>query len=59
MSCHPVTLGETPVVVHYRKEALTAWAEGEDGNLLPGVLAYRPGWFDFNPGSKTYRAQKK
>ncbi len=55
-----LTLGETPVVVHYRKkDALTTWAEDEDGNLLPGVLAYRPRWFDFHPGSKTYRAQKK
>ena len=54
-----MTLGETPVIVHYRKDALAAWAEDEDGNLLPGVLAYRPGWFDFNPGSKTYHAQKK
>lgn len=54
-----LTLGGRPVVVHYRKDALTAWAEDEDGSLLPGVLAYRTGWFDFNPRSKTYRARRR
>lgn len=51
-----VTLGGQPVTVHYRKEALTAWAEDAQGNLLPGVLAYEQGWKGFNPDSETYQA---
>ncbi len=44
------------VVIHYDKGALTAWATGAKGELLPGVLAYQFGWMDFNPDSSVYRA---
>lgn len=49
-------LGGKEVTVHYRKAALTAWAEDAEGNLLPGVVAYEEGWMAFNPESKLYRA---
>ncbi len=51
-----VELGGQPVTIHYRRQALTAWAEDAQGNLLPGVLAYEQGWKAFNPDSETYRA---
>lgn len=31
------TVGEEQIVVHYRQDALTAWAVDAAGNLLPGV----------------------
>lgn len=49
-------LGGARIVVHFEKDALTAWAEDLEGNLLPGVLAYERGWKDFNPGSRLFRA---
>jgi hypothetical protein len=48
-------LGGTNVFVHYKKNAHTAWAEDESGRLLPGVLAYKDGWLDFNPNSDVYK----
>lgn len=50
-------LGGREVSIHYRRQALTAWAEEADGKLLPGVLAYEEGWLAFNPNSKVYRAR--
>lgn len=47
-----MTLGGERIRVFFEKEALTAWAEGLDGRLLPGVLAYREGWLDFFPDSR-------
>lgn len=52
------TLGGTSITVHYHKRELTAWAEDEAGNLLPGVLAYRSGWMRFHPDSEIFRAPK-
>lgn len=45
-------LGGQPIRIFFEKDALTAWAEDVDGRLLPGVLAYREGWFDFFPDSR-------
>lgn len=50
-----MTLGGQRIRIHFEQEALTAWAEDMDGNLLPGVLAYREGWFDFFPESRGLR----
>lgn len=50
-------LGGAEITVHYRPDALTAWAEDADGNLLSGVLAYEAGWLDFHPESRVYRAE--
>lgn len=47
-----MTLGGQRIRVFFVKEALTAWAEDLDGNLLSGVLAYREGWFSFFPESR-------
>lgn len=47
-----MTLGGQRIRVFFEKEALTAWAEDQGGRLLPGVLAYREGWFDFFPDSR-------
>ncbi len=52
-------LGGRPVSVHYRPQALTAWGEDAQGNLLPGVLAYEEGWKAFNPDSRIYRARQR
>lgn len=49
-------LGSQTVTVHYRKDALTAWAEDESGNLLTGVLAYDFGWLEFFPQSAVFEA---
>lgn len=54
-----LTLGGKPVVIHYRGEGLTAWAEDAKGNLLPGVLAYQEGWMAFNPSSEVYRVRAR
>jgi hypothetical protein len=52
-----VRLGGQEVTVHYRRDALTAWAVDAKGNLLLGVLAYEQGWKAFNPGSELYRTR--
>ena len=44
------------VIIHYRSKDLTAWAEGDDGELLIGVLAYRSGWSSFHPRSSIWTA---
>lgn len=50
-----VMLGGQEITLHYRKKALTAWAEAAQGKLLPGVLAYKDGWMAFKPDSEVYR----
>ena len=47
-----MTLGGQRIRIFINKEALTAWAEDLEGRLLPGVLAYREGWFDVFPDSR-------
>jgi len=47
-----LTLGGQSVRLFHDEDAMTAWAEDDDGNLLVGVLAYREGWRDFHPESK-------
>jgi hypothetical protein len=54
-----LTLGREQVTVHYRKAALTAWAEDAEGRLLTGVLVYRDGWRAFFPKTRTYRASSR
>ena len=54
-----ISLGDLPVRVHYEAEDLTAWAEGADGELLPGVMVYRDSWMEFNEGSREFRAGVK
>ncbi len=54
-----MSLGGQAVVVHFVKDALTAWAESDDGTLLPGVLAYESGWKDFFPATKVFDAQSE
>lgn len=46
-----VTLSGREVLVHHDVDAMTAWAEDLDGNLLMGVLAYEEGWRSFHPES--------
>jgi len=53
----PYTLAGKTVSIHYRKDAMTAWALDSDGALLPGVLAYRDGWLAFNPDSEVFQAK--
>lgn len=50
-------IGGRKVVIHYKKDALTAWAEDTEGNLLIGVLAYETGWKDFNPQTSIFIAE--
>jgi len=47
-------IGGQSVVIHYERKALTAWAIDDKGKLLPTVLAYRKGWSNFHPETKTY-----
>lgn len=49
--------GET-VTIHSEPEALTAWGEDAQGNLLPGVLVYQDGWMNFFPESIVYSADE-
>ena len=51
-------VGGERITVHYRKKALTAWAEDADGNLITGVLVYRQGWMNFHPDSKIYHRKR-
>ena len=55
----PFTRGGETIVINYRKDALTAWAEDQDGNLLPTVLAYSFGWKDFHPDTEVFSAEGK
>lgn len=52
---HALLLGGERVTLTAEPDALTAWAEDAHGRLLPGVLAYRAGWFDFHPDSLELR----
>lgn len=54
----PLTLkiGGQPVNIHFADDGLSAWAENESGELLPGVLSYKDGWLSFYPESKIFRA---
>ncbi len=47
-----MALGGQRIRIFFNKEALTAWAEDFEGRLLPGVIAYREGWFSFFPDSR-------
>lgn len=51
-----VELGGRPVTIHHAPEGMTAWAEGADGRLLEGVLAYQWGWERFFPDGRVWRA---
>ena len=51
-----VELGGESITIQYRDDAVTAWAEDEEGELLPGVLVYTRGWMDFHPKSAVFRA---
>lgn len=46
------------LTIHYRKEALTAWAEDMEGRLLPAVIAYKEGWMRFHPNSEILRTKE-
>lgn len=50
-----VIAGE-PVTIHYRPEAMTAWAENAAGDLMVAVLAYESGWLSFSPESEIFAA---
>ena len=50
-----MTLGGQSIRLFHDTDAMTAWAEDTDGNLLSGVLAYREGWLDFFPKSRGLR----
>ncbi len=54
-----LTLGGEEIVVHYRPEALTAWAEDREGRLRVGVLAYEDAWLDFHPRSGVFRLRPR
>lgn len=44
-------LGGQSIRLFHDTDAMTAWAEDTDGELLSGVLAYREGWHNFFPKS--------
>lgn len=50
-------IGGKSVVINYKNDALTAWAEDANGNLLAGVLAYQDGWLDFFPESEIFNSE--
>ena len=50
-------IGGKPVIVHYRGDALTAWAEDPAGELLMSVLSYESGWMSFHPDSMVFPAE--
>lgn len=51
------SLGGKLITLHFRKSDMTAWAEDEEGNLLPGVLSYQEGWMRFNPDSTLFHTR--
>jgi hypothetical protein len=50
-----LTIGDQKTVVHFDRDALTAWAETPQGELLPSVLVYRFGWMRFHPDSEVFQ----
>lgn len=45
------------ILVSYKEDALTAWANDANGNLLAGVLAYQNGWLNFFPDSEIFNSE--
>lgn len=54
-----LTVGDTVVTIHYEGDALTAWAEDAEGELLPAVLVYQSRWRAFNPETTVFEARVK
>ncbi len=50
-------MGGKNITIYFEREALTAWAEDSQGQLLAGVLAYRDGWLDFFPDSRIFEVE--
>jgi hypothetical protein len=50
-------IGDRSVTIHYDAEALAAEARDENGELLPGVLAYWFAWYAFHPETSVFRAE--
>ncbi len=55
---HPLELGGETITVHYKADALTAWATAEDGSLLPAVLAYEESWQSFQPDTEIFTVNR-
>lgn len=54
-----LTVGDKMVTIHYEDDALTAWAEDAEGELLPAVLVYQSRWFAFNPETTVFEVRVK
>ena len=52
-----VEIGGQKVSIFHKEDALTAWAENKEGELLSGVLVYNHGWLDFFPESEIFSAK--
>ncbi len=52
-----VEIGGQKVLIFHKEDALTAWAENKEGELLSGVLVYNHGWLDFFPESEIFSAK--
>ncbi len=57
-SPYRVKLGTESILIHHRKDAMTAWATNQEGEMLSTVLAYRDGWLSFFPDSTIFEHQK-
>ncbi|MEM8892178.1 MAG: DUF3179 domain-containing (seleno)protein, partial [Bacteroidota bacterium] len=41
------------LLIHFHKEGLTAWAEDQEGNILPSTLVYDWAWNNFFPKTES------
>ncbi len=48
------SVGGEDILVYTNKEGLTAWAESEEGDLLPATIVYKWAWDNFYPESAMY-----
>ena len=44
------------ITIHYDADSVSAEARNEDGELLPGVMAYWFAWYTFHPDTSIFRA---
>ena len=51
----PYQLEEQELTIHFDKTGLTAWAEDQDGKMVPGTLAYDWAWESFYPKSEIFK----
>ncbi len=53
-SPHEYYIENKKILVYSNKSGLTAWAEDEEGNMIPGAIVYDWAWQKFYPRTENY-----